>query len=136
MPDSEVQINFDVPATLRKWPSVNNERVSASLGARPYPIIDGPLDECIRKFVSQPRSQRHPTALKAGATRIEILEILVQIGFGAGLPTSIDALQAVAEVFLRLTPSAQLKHPPAYERPLCATSGHSGKPTKRCSDCA
>ena len=59
MPDSEVQINFDVPATLRKWPSVNNERVSASLGARPYLIIDGTLDECIRKFMSQPISQRH-----------------------------------------------------------------------------
>jgi hypothetical protein len=59
MPDSEVQIHFDVPATLRKWPSVNNERVSASLGARPYLIIDGTLDECIRKFMSQPISQRH-----------------------------------------------------------------------------
>src|ERR1035437_8266766 len=35
------EINFDAPATLRKWPSVNHERVSASLGARPYMIIDG-----------------------------------------------------------------------------------------------
>ena len=59
MPDTEVQINFDTPAALRKWPSVNNERVSASLGARPYLIIDGTLDECIRKFMSQPISQRH-----------------------------------------------------------------------------
>jgi hypothetical protein len=38
MPDKEVQINFDAPATLRKWPSLNNERVNASLGARPYMI--------------------------------------------------------------------------------------------------
>jgi hypothetical protein len=59
MRDKEVQINFDAPAALRKWPSVNNERVSASLGARPYLIIDGSLDECIRKFMSQPISQRH-----------------------------------------------------------------------------
>jgi hypothetical protein len=59
MHDKEVQINFDAPAVLRKWPSVNNERVSASLGARPYLIIDGSLDECIRKFMSQPISQRH-----------------------------------------------------------------------------
>ena len=58
MPDTEVQINFDAPAALRKWPSVNNERVTASLGARPYLIIDGTLDECIRKFMSQPISQR------------------------------------------------------------------------------
>jgi len=59
MPDKEVQINFDAPATLRKWPSVNGERVSASLGARPYLIIDGTLDECIRKFLLRPKSQRH-----------------------------------------------------------------------------
>jgi hypothetical protein len=59
MPDKEVQINFDAPAVLRKWPSVNNERVSASLGARPYLIMDGSLDECIRRFISQPISLRH-----------------------------------------------------------------------------
>jgi hypothetical protein len=51
MPDKEVQINFHTPATLRKWPSVNNERVSTTLGARPYLIIDGTLDECIRRFM-------------------------------------------------------------------------------------
>ena len=59
MLDKEVQINFDAPATLRKWPSINNERVSASLGARPYMIIEGTLDECIRKFMSMPVGQHH-----------------------------------------------------------------------------
>jgi hypothetical protein len=59
MDDTGVQIKFDAPAVLRKWPSVNDERVSASLGARPYLIIDGTLDECIRKFMSQPISQHH-----------------------------------------------------------------------------
>jgi hypothetical protein len=58
MPDN-AEINFDAPAVLRKWPSVNNERVSASLGARPYLILDGTLDECIRKFMSQPTSEHH-----------------------------------------------------------------------------
>ena len=57
MDDTGVQINFDAPAVLRKWPSVNNERVSASLGARPYLIIDGTLDECIRKFMTMPINQ-------------------------------------------------------------------------------
>jgi hypothetical protein len=42
---SNTRIDFGAPATLRKWPSVNNERVSVSLGARPYMIIDGTLDE-------------------------------------------------------------------------------------------
>jgi hypothetical protein len=57
MPESP--IDFSAPATLRKWPSVNNERVSASLSARTYMIIEGTLDECIRKFLLQPKSQRH-----------------------------------------------------------------------------
>jgi hypothetical protein len=56
---SDNQIDFSAPATLRKWPSVNNERVRASEGARPYLIIDGTLEECIGKFMSQPESQHH-----------------------------------------------------------------------------
>ena len=56
---SDTRIDFSVPAILRKWPSVNKERVSASLGARPYMIIDGTLDECIQKFMLQPEAQRH-----------------------------------------------------------------------------
>jgi hypothetical protein len=56
---SDSRIDFGAPATLRKWPSVNNERVSSSLGARPYMIIDGTLDECIRRFMLQPKSQHH-----------------------------------------------------------------------------
>ena len=59
MPDKEAQIIFDAPATLRKWPSLNNERINASLGARPYMIIEGTLDECIQRFMSQPASQHH-----------------------------------------------------------------------------
>jgi hypothetical protein len=56
---SDTRIDFSAPAVLRKWPSVNKERVSASLGARPYMIIDSTLDECIQKVMSQPESQRH-----------------------------------------------------------------------------
>jgi hypothetical protein len=58
-PDQDAKIDFSSPATLKKWPSVNKERVSAGLGARPYTIIAGTLDECIRKFMSQPVSQHH-----------------------------------------------------------------------------
>ena len=56
---SDNQIDFSATATLKKWPSVKNERVSASLGARPYLIIDGTLDACIGRFMSQPESQHH-----------------------------------------------------------------------------
>jgi hypothetical protein len=56
---SDNRVDFSALAILRKWPSVNNERVSASLGARPYMIIEGTLEECIRKFMSLPKSQHH-----------------------------------------------------------------------------
>ena len=59
MTNKEVKIDFDAPATLRKWPSINHERVSAALGVRPYLITDGTLDECIRKFMAMPVSQHH-----------------------------------------------------------------------------
>ena len=59
MTNKEVQIDFDAPAALRKWPSLNNERINASLGARPYVIIEGTLDECIRKFMAMPVGRHH-----------------------------------------------------------------------------
>jgi hypothetical protein len=57
---SESQIDFSAPAELRKWPSVNKQRVSASLGACPYLIGDCvTLDECIAWFMLLPESQHH-----------------------------------------------------------------------------
>jgi hypothetical protein len=58
-PDRDAKIDFLAPAILKKWPSINKERVSAALGARPYMIIEGGLDDCIRKFMLQPKSQQH-----------------------------------------------------------------------------
>jgi hypothetical protein len=43
--DDKNHINFDAPATLRKWPSIKNQRASAT--DRPYLIVDGTLDDCI-----------------------------------------------------------------------------------------
>ncbi len=56
MADPDVQIKFDAPAFLRKWPSLNNERNSRSIS---YVLAEGTLDECIRQFMSKPVSQRH-----------------------------------------------------------------------------
>jgi len=56
---SDNRVDFSALAILRKWPSVNKERVSASLGARPYMIIEGTLDECIQQFMQRPEAQRH-----------------------------------------------------------------------------
>ena len=57
--DDRNQINFEASATLRKWPSLNGERISAAEGARPYLIVDGTLDNCIRQFMAKPISQQH-----------------------------------------------------------------------------
>ena len=57
--DDKYHINFDAPATLRKWPSIKNERASASDGGRPYLIVDGTLDDCIRHFMTKPARQHH-----------------------------------------------------------------------------
>jgi hypothetical protein len=59
MSGTGVHIDFSAPAILRKWPSLHNERVSASLGARPYLVVEGSLDECIRQFLAKPAGQRH-----------------------------------------------------------------------------
>ena len=56
---TDIMINFDAPAVLLKWPSIKNERVSTADGARPYAIVDGTLDDCIRQFLAKPIHTRH-----------------------------------------------------------------------------
>jgi hypothetical protein len=55
--DDKNHIDFGAPATLRKWPSIKNERASSTDG--PYLIVDGTLDDCIRQFMAKPVSQHH-----------------------------------------------------------------------------
>ena len=50
-------VNFDAPAILRKWPSLNNERRANVIA--PYWLLDGTLDECIREFMAKPAAARH-----------------------------------------------------------------------------
>jgi hypothetical protein len=59
MSEIKVLIGFDAPAVLRKWPSLNKERISAQLGARPYLVIDSTLAECVREFMAMSVNQRH-----------------------------------------------------------------------------
>jgi len=57
MNGTEVHVDFDAPAVLRKWPSLHNARRTEGTG--PYLIVDGTLDECIRQFIAKPVSTRH-----------------------------------------------------------------------------
>ena len=56
MDGTEDPISFDAPASVRKWPSLNNARRT---GTDPYLVIEGTLDECIREFMAKPESTRH-----------------------------------------------------------------------------
>src|SRR5260370_30107380 len=56
MADAHAQIKFDAPPVLRKWPSLNNKRISSAMA---YLVAEGTLDECIRQFTSKPVSQLH-----------------------------------------------------------------------------
>ena len=55
---AEPHVDFDAPATLRKWPSLNRERRTEGT-AGPYIVVDGSLDECIREYKAKPASMRH-----------------------------------------------------------------------------
>jgi hypothetical protein len=53
----DTHVNFDAPAVLRKWPSLNNSRSPAA--PDPYLVVDGTLDECIREFIAKPAATQH-----------------------------------------------------------------------------
>ena len=46
---ADTEIDFTAPASLRKWPSINKERVPKAWGGVPYLVIEGTLDECMRR---------------------------------------------------------------------------------------
>ena len=56
-PDTHTHINFDAPATFRKWPSLNNQRRTDA--GRPYLLVEDTLDECIRQYLAKPLPVRH-----------------------------------------------------------------------------
>ena len=54
---SDPRVNFNAPATFRKWPSLNNQRRTD--GGNPYMLLEATLGECLRQFMSKPESHRH-----------------------------------------------------------------------------
>ncbi len=56
-PRPDHHINFDAPAVLRKWPSLNNQRHPEATG--PYLLHDSTLNECLRVFMAKPVPTRH-----------------------------------------------------------------------------
>jgi hypothetical protein len=50
-------VAFSAAASLRKWPALGNQRSGEA--ANPYLVVDGTLDECLRKLMSYAASTRH-----------------------------------------------------------------------------
>jgi len=57
--DSQPDIHFDVPAVLRKKPSVNGQPTQHVDWPNPYLVFDGTLRECIAQLLTKPEGQRH-----------------------------------------------------------------------------
>ena len=51
------RVDFDAPATLRKWPSLGNQRRGEAVS--PYLVLNGTLEECLRKLMAYTASTRH-----------------------------------------------------------------------------
>jgi hypothetical protein len=56
---ADKEIDFSAFASLRKWPSLNKQRVSKADGGVPYLVIEGTLDECMLEYMAKPDTQRH-----------------------------------------------------------------------------
>ena len=57
--DRRAGINFNAPASLRKWPSHNGKRFTDTRYPDPYLLIESTLGECIKMFSTKPASQQH-----------------------------------------------------------------------------
>ena len=73
---AEAEIDFGAPAILRKWPSLNKERVPKNWGATPYFISDGTLDECIEAFMSRNAMGRHLYEIHTNSQPPLVTEVL------------------------------------------------------------
>jgi adenine deaminase len=50
----DLPIAYDAPADLKKWPSLNSERVTSKA---PYLVHTGTLADCIRELLTKPIKQ-------------------------------------------------------------------------------
>jgi len=67
-------IDFNAPATLRKWPSLGNQRRDEITS--PYLVLDGTLDQCLQKFMAQPASTRHLYEIHANPQPPSVNDVL------------------------------------------------------------
>jgi hypothetical protein len=73
---TDIDIDFSAPAVLKKWPSLNKERVPKNWGATPYFISGGTLDECIKAFMSRSALGHHLYEIHTKAQPPLVTEVL------------------------------------------------------------
>jgi hypothetical protein len=56
---ADIQINFEAPASLRKSPSIGNQRRTDTPYPNPYLVQEGTLLECIEALLSKPAATHH-----------------------------------------------------------------------------
>jgi hypothetical protein len=90
-------VNFSAPASLRKWPSLGNQRSGEA--ANPYLVHDGTLDECLRKLMAYTASSRHLYEIHTAAQPPSISEVM------AG--ETVAELARLRDLFESLAPTTQ-----------------------------
>lgn len=73
---TEPSINFSAPAVLRKYPSLKGQRNNEARYATPYTLRDGTLDECIREFMSKPKTQHNLYEIHTAAQPPLVTDVL------------------------------------------------------------
>ena len=102
--DPSNQIDFDAPATFRKWPSLNGQRRNDGNG--PYLLLDSTLDKCIRQFLAKPTATRH----------LYVIHTLPQAPFVSEVVTA-ENVAELAHLRDFLTRAAAALTSPAAENP-------------------
>ena len=92
--DRRTGIDFNAPASLRKWPSHKGKRLTDARHPDPYLLIESTLGECIKMFVTKPTSQQHLYEIHTAPQ-----SSLVSAVIGA---EHIEELAKVRELFLAL----------------------------------
>jgi len=58
MKDEAGPILYDLPASLKKWPSLEGRRIATGEIISAHTVFEGTLGGCIKQFMAKPISQR------------------------------------------------------------------------------
>jgi hypothetical protein len=59
MGGTDVHVDFDASASLRKWPSIGMQKMADTKHPSPYLVMENTLRACLHELMAKPASQRH-----------------------------------------------------------------------------